>query len=120
MITIPVNEDSMGQYDGAIPVKTSGKYSGRKLADDIASSAEYVGLKKPQMEARVLARDSVTFQGDKEKLFRSVARSYRELEQFRDMNEKLVEDYAGPHYQSGDNKQNRYVNLMNQAVDAYH
>jgi hypothetical protein len=119
MITIPVTNEPIGQYDGAAPVQTSGKYSGRNLATDMASSASYVGVKTPQLNAIMQARETAEFQGDKEKLFRSVSRSYRELEQFRDMNEKLVEDYAGPHYQQGDNKQNRYVNLMNQAVDAY-
>ena len=111
------------QYTGAEDRNKSGAYSGRKISEDIATSQEYVGsIKGPQLDAiMAVAREPLQFQGDQEKMFRAVARSYRELEKFRELNEKLVDDYAGPHYQEVDGRggKNRYVNLMNQAVDAY-
>jgi len=53
-----------------------------------------------------------------ESLQKSIEWSYRALEPFRNLNQSLVEEYAGPAY--GDNGLGeKFLNKMNQAVDAY-
>ncbi len=126
MIIKPLSElKSENKYSGEEGLPISGKYTGRKLPDDIASSDRYLGMKAPAADAAVAIiqmREQLRFQGNQDKMFRSVKRSYRGLEQYRDLNEKLVSDYAGSHYQGESSRgtaKNRYVNLMNQAVEAY-
>lgn len=58
----------------------------------------------------------------RERLFRAVERSYRNLENFRVMNRELVKHYGGTLYDnssSSDYKRVKYLDLLNQAVDAY-
>jgi len=55
----------------------------------------------------------------KQRLFKAVEHSYRELRQFRDLNKSLIEDYAGPAYTGDDTQPVKYINLMAQAVEAY-
>ena len=126
MIIKPLSElEPENKYSGEEGLPISGKYTGRKLPDDIASSDRYLGMKAPAADAAVAiiqSREQPQFQGNQDKMFRSVKRSYRGLEQYRDLNEKLVSDYAGSHYQGESSRgtaKNRYVNLMNQAVEAY-
>lgn len=126
MIIKPLSElEPEGQYSGEMELPNTGKYTGRRLPDDIASSDRYLGMKAPQADASISMMqmgEQLKFQGNQDKMFRSVKRSYRGLEQYRDLNEKLVSDYAGSHYQgesAGHKGKNRYVNLMNQAVEAY-
>lgn len=54
-------------------------------------------------------------------LFRAIENSFRQLAPFRDLLHELVTDYAGHSYgTSRDNqRKNRYLNLLNQAVDSY-
>jgi len=49
----------------------------------------------------------------------AVQRSYQTLENYRELNRKLVAAYAGTHYNDSSNDPNRYVNLIQQAVEAY-
>ena len=58
----------------------------------------------------------------RERLFRAVEKSYRNLERFRDMNRMLVKHYGGDMYDnsgSHDAKRVKFLDLLNQAVDAY-
>lgn len=59
----------------------------------------------------------------RERLFRAVSKSYRDLEHFRNMNRELIRNYGGDGYEGGGPasvpKQTRYLDLLNQAVDAY-
>ena len=59
----------------------------------------------------------------RERLFRAVAKSYRDLEGFRVMNRELIRNYGGDGYDNSSGiaspKQTRYLDLLNQAVDAY-
>lgn len=65
-----------------------------------------------------------SFPGDVRRLFSAVEHSYRSLKHFREMNQKLVQDYAGEYYQADRSDvlskvSDRYLNMLNQAVDAY-
>lgn len=55
------------------------------------------------------------------RLGRAVASSYRKIEPFRLLTAGLVREYAGPAYGENAEEEGRekFVNLMNQAVDAY-
>ncbi|MEM6363291.1 MAG: hypothetical protein AAF745_02610 [Planctomycetota bacterium] len=69
-----------------------------------------------------LEMPSTGFRGNQGRMFRSVQKSYRALEPYREMTQKLVEDYAGTYYgneTTSETRANRYVNLLNQAVEAY-
>lgn len=58
----------------------------------------------------------------RERLFRAVEKSYRNLESYRAMNRELVKHYGGAMYDnssSSDYKRVKYLDLLNQAVDAY-
>lgn len=55
----------------------------------------------------------------KQRLFQAVERSYRDLRHYRELNRKLIEEYAGPEYLNDDTQPTKYVNLMAQAVEAY-
>jgi len=59
----------------------------------------------------------------RERLFRAIGKSYRDLERYRNMNRELVRNYSGAGYDnsgpSAAPKQVRYLDLLNQAVDAY-
>lgn len=51
-------------------------------------------------------------------LYRSVEAAYRGLEPFRNLNRKLVREYAGPAYGECETKR-KYLNMTNQLVEAY-
>ena len=51
-------------------------------------------------------------------LHKSIRWSYRALEPFRNLNQNLIEEYAGPTYGQGLAKE-KYLNKLHQAVDAY-
>lgn len=54
------------------------------------------------------------------RLFKACESSYRGLEPFRNLNRGLIEEYAGSGYGSSSRvRYETYLNLMNQAVDAY-
>jgi len=54
------------------------------------------------------------------KLTGAVERSYRQLEPFRRLTKGLIAEYAGPGYgEAEEGTREKYMNLMNQAVDAY-
>lgn len=55
----------------------------------------------------------------KQRLFKAVEFSYRELRSNRDLNRSLIEEYAGPDYADDDTQPVKYINLMAQAVEAY-
>lgn len=58
-------------------------------------------------------------ENERNRLFRAIESSYRGLEPFRKFNCALVEEYAGNGYGGGNGRPDTYINLMNQAVDAY-
>jgi len=58
------------------------------------------------------------YDGDQSRFMRSVERSYRSLEPFREMNHSLTELYGGSSYGEDENHPNRYLNLIQQAVEA--
>lgn len=64
-----------------------------------------------------MALDEKNFQH----LARAVETSYRKLEPFRKLALNLVQDYTGPGYgdQADRGQHEKFINLMNQAVDAY-
>lgn len=51
-------------------------------------------------------------------LYRSIEACYRGLEPFRQLNRKLVREYAGPAYGECETKR-KYLNLTSQLIDAY-
>ena len=53
------------------------------------------------------------------RLFAAIEHSYRELRKNRELNRRLVEEYAGPAFSGDDTQPVKYVNLMSQAVEAY-
>jgi hypothetical protein len=53
-----------------------------------------------------------------EGLYRSIEASYRGLEPFRNLNRKLIQEYAGPAYGESGQKR-KYLNMTAQLVDAY-
>ncbi len=53
------------------------------------------------------------------RLFAAIEHSYRELRKNRELNRRLVEEYAGPAFAGDDTQPVKYVNLMSQAVEAY-
>jgi hypothetical protein len=54
------------------------------------------------------------------RLFKAVETSYRNLDPFRQVNAGLVREYAGPGYgQASDVRRDDLINLMKQAVNAY-
>ena len=53
------------------------------------------------------------------RLSRAVTSSYRSLRPFRELLRELVKEYAGPGYGRRDVRPEQYLNLLNQAVDAY-
>lgn len=56
----------------------------------------------------------------RDRLFKSIQASYRNLEPFRRVNRELVKEYAGPGYgQPEDGRRDDLIDLMNQAVEAY-
>lgn len=56
----------------------------------------------------------------RDRLFKSVQASYRNLEPFRRLNRELVKEYAGPGYgQPEDGRRDDLIDLLNQAVEAY-
>ena len=55
----------------------------------------------------------------KQRLFKAVEHSYRELRQFRDLNRVLVEEFAGPTYTDNETHPVKYINLTAQAVEGY-
>lgn len=56
-----------------------------------------------------------------QRLAKVVKRSYRELGGFRNLRMSLVEEFAGPGYTHGgrEGQRDQYLNLINQAVEAY-
>lgn len=66
--------------------------------------------------------DELVYPGEQDRLFRAVQRSYNALDGYREVNRKLVEEYGGTFYQqetTGSDRVNRYVNLIQQAVETY-
>jgi hypothetical protein len=53
-----------------------------------------------------------------ETLYKSVEASYRGLEPFRNLNARLIREYAGPAYGESEQKR-KYLNMTAQLVDAY-
>lgn len=53
-----------------------------------------------------------------ESLYKSIEASYRGLEPFRNLNRRLVREYAGPAYGECETKR-KYLNMTSQLVDAY-
>jgi len=62
--------------------------------------------------------DGFEERGIHERLSTAVANSYRKLETFRHTNRLLVEEYTGPSYGQL-KRQDKYLNKLHQAVDAY-
>jgi hypothetical protein len=56
--------------------------------------------------------------GKLDALYRSIEASYRGLEPFRNLNRKLIREYAGPAYGECEQKR-KYLNMTAQLVDAY-
>ena len=119
-------------YSGAEVKRPDAKYTGERVGRNIGASGVYLGggpvaSRSPEDEDRFAAmlpaESPVEYPGDQGRLFTSVQRSYRSLRGYRETLEKLVEDYAGTYYQSEQAttgaRKNRYVNLMQQAVEAY-
>jgi len=122
-----------GEYTGEkLERSPSKRYSGDHVGMNMGASGVYLGggpvaSRSPEDEDRfseILPQKSpLKYDGDQSRLFTSIQRSYRSLRGYREILEKLVEDYAGTYYQnegsdSGSVK-NRYVNLLQQAVEAY-
>lgn len=136
MITMPLDPKSKneGTYSGGgrgLDRPSGGTYSGSK-GDAMSPGGVYVGegpmpSRSPADEERyeqLLSRPgSLEYDGDQDRLFKSVQRSYRSLRGYRETLEKLVQDYAGTYYQNesggAESKKNRYINLLLQAVEAY-
>lgn len=55
----------------------------------------------------------------RERLFRAVEKSFRDLENYRRMNQELVRHYGGSLYENGGKGKTKYLDLLNQAVDSY-
>lgn len=55
----------------------------------------------------------------KQRLFKAVEHSYRELRKFRDLNRSLIEEFTGPAYTDNETHPVKYINLMSQAVEGY-
>lgn len=53
------------------------------------------------------------------RLSRAVTASYRSLSPFREMIRELVKEYAGPGYGRQDIRHEQYLNLLQQAIEAY-
>lgn len=85
-------------------VTTTGEYSG---AIEIEKEKRGRSIGVPQKGS--LRRD---------RLFRAVEHSYRNLDPFRNLNRSLVQEYAGPAYGESEGRE-KYLNKLNQAIDAY-
>lgn len=114
-----------GQYSGEEMRRraVSGTYRGDEgvLAGRSGSSAHGVSDRLSQENPREGEGEGNNRGGIvRERLFRAVEQSYRNLSNYRDMNRLLVKHYGGAMYEnSGASKKPKYLDLLNQAVDSY-
>lgn len=106
------------------------RYTADNTLDYLARSGKSQGAYSPQDEyfasqhdvaADFVERPDLSYPGEQDRLFRAVQRSYQSLDGYREVNRKLVEEYGGTYYQqeTGTERVNRYVNLIQQAVETY-
>lgn len=107
------------------------RYSGENSQNYLDQPGEWSGDHSPLQEhyarqrdvaAEFVERPTLRYPGNQDRLFRAVQRSYDALNGYREMNRKLVEEYGGTFYQqemTGTDRINRYVNLIQQAVETY-
>ena len=116
------NRDRARKYSGAgADPKLGRKYSGSSKANQ---SGEYTGdregKKDPYGKDEIFVPKGMKDETTRNRLFNSVQKSYEGLQPFRSLMHNLVEEYTGSAYGHGMNpKHEIYMNLMNQAVEAY-
>ena len=125
------NKDS--EYAANEPEKNKqSRYSADNVVSWLGKNGSWEGEHSPQEKYDAsqtnVAADFVDqpsemkYPGEQDRLFRAVQRSYQALDGYREMNRKLVEEYGGTYYQqesTGTSRTNRYVNLIQQAVETY-
>jgi hypothetical protein len=97
-----------------------GKYTGEKSSQ----SGQYTGEKDKKRDAfgreEVFRPKGMGDETTRNRLLSSVQKSYEKLQPFRSLMHNLVEEYVGSSYGQGEGPRHEiYMNLMNQAVEAY-